>query len=55
MSVKDKAQGALGGAAAQRLGGEKPGVLRAATGAAMAGGLTSVVVFRLLRKGDDES
>ena len=53
MSLKDKAQGALGGAAAERLGGETAGGQRAATGAAMAGGLTSVVVFRLLRNAGD--
>ena len=54
MSVKDKARGALGGAAADRLAGQRPGLMRAAAGAAVAGGLTSVVVYRLLRHGEDE-
>ena len=54
MSVKDKAQDVLGGAVAERLGGERPGALRAAAGAAVAGGVTSVVVFRLLRKSEDQ-
>jgi hypothetical protein len=54
MSVKDTARGALGGAVAQRLGGERPGVVRAAAGAMVAGGVTGVVVFRLLRRSGDE-
>ena len=54
MSVKDKAQGMIGGLTADRLGGERPGPMRAAAGAAMAAGLTGVVVYRLLRKGGDE-
>jgi hypothetical protein len=49
MSVKEKAQGVLGGAAADRFAGDRPGALKAAAGAAVAGGVTSVVVFRLLR------
>ena len=51
MSAKDRARGVLGGAVADRLGGERPGLMRAAAGAAIAGGLTGVVVFRVLRKG----
>jgi hypothetical protein len=54
MSIKDKALGVVGGAAVQRLRGEKPGAFRAGAGAALAGGLTGVVVFRLLRKGGDQ-
>jgi hypothetical protein len=54
MSVKDKAQGVIGGLAADRAGGERPGPVRAAAGAAIAGGMTGVVVYRLLRKGGDE-
>ena len=54
MSVKDKAKGVVGGAVAERLSGERPGAVRAAAGAAVAGGVTSVVVFRLLRRGDDQ-
>jgi hypothetical protein len=54
MSVGDKARGVLGDAFAQRLGGEQPGKMQAAAGAAVAGGITSVVVFRLLRQqGED--
>jgi hypothetical protein len=53
MSLKDKAQGVLGGATAERLGGERPGAFKAAAGAAVAGGVTSVVVFRLLRHTPD--
>ena len=54
MGVKDRARGVMGGAMADRVSGQKPGVARAATGAAIAGGITSVVVFRLLRSGDNE-
>ena len=55
MSIKDKAQGVVGGAFAERLGGDRPGPLRAVAGAAIAGGVTSVVVYRVLRRteGDD--
>ena len=49
MSLKDKARDVMGGAVTDRLGGERPGVFRAAAGAAVAGGVTSVVVYRLLR------
>jgi hypothetical protein len=52
MGVKDKAQGVLGGATAERLAGDRPGALKAAAGAAVAGGITSVVVFRLVRHAD---
>jgi hypothetical protein len=44
----------FGGTVADRLGGEKPGFLRAAASAAVAGGVTGVVVYRLLRKGGDD-
>jgi hypothetical protein len=50
MSAMEKARGRVGGAFADRLGGEKPRALRAAAGAAMAGGVTTVVVYRLLRQ-----
>ena len=49
MSIKEKAQAVLGGATAERLSGDRPGAFKAAAGAAVAGGVTSVVVFRLLR------
>jgi hypothetical protein len=54
MGAKDKARGVMGGAVADRLGGQRPSVVRAAAGAAVAGGLTGVFVYRLLRKDDDE-
>ena len=54
MGLKDKAQGVLGGATAERLSGGNPGTLKAAAGAAVAGGVTSMVVFRLLRGGADD-
>jgi hypothetical protein len=54
VSVKDKTQGLLGGMTAERMRGQRPGALRAAAGAAMAGGVTGVVVYRLLRRGGDE-
>ena len=49
MSVTGKARDLLGDATAERLGGGKPGVARAAAGAAVAGGLTAALVYRLLR------
>ena len=52
MSFKDKAGGIVGGAVGQKLGGQQPGVFRATAGAAVAGGLTSAVVYRLLRSKD---
>ena len=55
MSVKDKAQGVFGGAVADRLGGEGPGAFRAAAGAVIAGGATTVVVYRLLHRSKDEN
>jgi hypothetical protein len=54
MAIKDKAQGMIGNTVGQRLGGERPGALRAAAGAAAAGGLTTVVVYRLLRQNGDD-
>lgn len=53
MSAKDKARDVLGGVASQRLSGERPGALRAAAGATVAGGVTAVLVYRLLRGGGD--
>jgi hypothetical protein len=54
MSIKEKAQGTVGGTVGRRLGGERPSRLQAAASAVVAGGLTSVVVFRLLRAGGDD-
>jgi hypothetical protein len=50
----EKTQGVLGGAVAERMAGGKPGAMRAAAGAVMVGGVTTVVVYRLLRKTDEE-
>ncbi len=44
----------MGAAVAQRLGGERPGALRAFAGATVAGSATAVVVYRLLRNHSDE-
>ena len=54
MSAAEKARSVVGSAAGQRLSGERPGALRAAAGAAVAGGMTGVVVYRLLRRTGDE-
>ena len=54
MGAKDKAKGVVGGVAIDRIMGERPGFFRAAAGAAVAGGFTSIIVFRLLRHGEDE-
>jgi hypothetical protein len=55
MGIKDTARGVMGGAVVARASGQKPGVARATAGAAIAGGITSVVVFRLLRSGENEN
>ena len=55
MSAGGKARGVLGGAVTDRIAGARPGALRAAAGAAVAGGITSVVVYRLLRNGGEDS
>ena len=54
MGLGAKAQKVVSGPVADRLTGERPGVMRAAAGAAVAGGLAGVVVYRLLRGADDE-
>jgi hypothetical protein len=55
VTVKDKAREALVNPVAQRLHGERPGPVTAAAGATVAGALTGVVVFRLLRSGGEDS
>jgi hypothetical protein len=55
MSVKHKARDLLGGVAAKRLSGERPGAVRAAAGATVAGGVTAAIAYRLLRSGEDET
>jgi hypothetical protein len=54
MSVKGKARDVMEGAVGERLRGGRPSALHAAAGAAVAGGVTSVVVFRLLRGSHDQ-
>jgi hypothetical protein len=54
MGIREKAQGVIGDAVGRRLGGERPSALQAAAGAAMAGGVTTVIVFRLLRQSGDD-
>ena len=54
MSVRDRARDVMGGAVGERLRGRRPGALRAAAGAAVAGGMTGIVVFRLLRGTDEQ-
>jgi hypothetical protein len=54
MAIKDKAQSVIGDTVGRRLSGQRPGALRAAAGAAVAGGLTSAVVYRLLRHDEDD-
>ena len=53
MAVTEKARDVLGSAVGQRLHGDRPGALRAAAGAAVAGTATGVVVYRLLRHGGE--
>jgi hypothetical protein len=48
-AIKEKALKTVGGAAARRAQGERPGALRAFGGAVVAGALTGAVVYRLLR------
>jgi len=55
MSVKEKARDVMGGAVGEKLSGDRPGAVRAAASAAVAGGVTSVVVYRLLRSGHNEN
>jgi hypothetical protein len=54
VGVAGKARGVVGSVAGQRLSGERPGPLRAAAGAVVAGGMTGVVVYRVLRRSADE-
>jgi hypothetical protein len=45
---------ALGRAAAERLSGNRPSMLRAAAAATLTGGATAALTYRLLRHHDDE-
>jgi hypothetical protein len=53
-AVADKARATLGAAIGQRVEGQRPGPVRAAAGAAVAGAATGVVVYKLLRQGAGE-
>jgi hypothetical protein len=54
MGIKEKAQGVFRDAVGRRLRGGRPSAPQAAAGAAIAGGVTTMLVFRLLRqRGDD--
>jgi hypothetical protein len=55
VTVKDKAREAVVNPVAQRLHGERPGPVGAAAGATVAGAVTGIVVFRLLRGGGEDS
>jgi hypothetical protein len=48
-AITEKAFKTVGGAAARRAQGNRPGVIRAFAGAIVAGALTGAVVYRLLR------
>jgi hypothetical protein len=54
MGVGEKAKGFAGEVVAQRAGGDRPGTVRAAAGAVVAGAITTVLVFRLLRGAGDD-
>ena len=54
MSVQDKARDAVIRPVAQRLQGERPGPVGAAAGATVAGAVTGILVFRLLRGGGED-
>jgi hypothetical protein len=55
MSVKDKARDAVIGPVAERLQGDRPGPVGAAAGATVAGAVTGLFVFRLLRGGGEDA
>jgi hypothetical protein len=54
MSVRDKARDAVVRPVTQRLQGERPGPIGAAAGATVAGAVTGLAVFRLLRGGGED-
>jgi hypothetical protein len=49
-AIKEKAIKTVGGAAARKAQGDRPGALRAFAGATVAGAATGAVVYRLLRQ-----
>ena len=50
-----KAALTVGRAAAERLGGGRPSAIRALAAAAVAGGATATLTYRILRNGQEES
>jgi hypothetical protein len=54
VSVRDKARETVIAPVAQRLRGERPGAVASAAGATVAGALTGIVVFRLLRSASED-
>jgi hypothetical protein len=54
VSLKEKARDAVVRPVAQRFQGDRPGPLGAAAGATVAGAVTGLVVFRLLRAGGED-
>jgi hypothetical protein len=55
VSVKDKARDTVVRPVAQRLHGERPGAVGAAAGATVAGTVTGIVIYRLLRGGESRN
>ena len=55
MSVKGKAANAVTRPVGERLQGNRPGAIGAAAGATVAGAMTGLMVYRLLRRGSDEN
>ena len=54
MSVKEKARDTVVRPVAQRMQGDRPGPVGAAAAATVAGAVTGIVVFRLLRGGHQD-
>jgi hypothetical protein len=54
VNAKEKARDAVVRPVAQRLQGTRPGPVGAAAGATIAGATTGLVVYRLLRGGDED-
>ena len=55
MSVKERAVNAVARPVGERLHGNRPGPVGAAAGATVAGTLTGLMVYRLLRRSGDEN
>jgi hypothetical protein len=55
VSVRERAANAVVRPVGERLQGNRPGPVGAAAGATVAGAMTGLMVYRLLRRGADES